>query len=99
MTLADPNPYSCIFRINCGTASVLEELGYPKPYWNIPEYNSPIGHNVLPEYFRWQLCGYILANCAATIIWERICVLWIARDWAIKRKKTHPKENRIVFKL
>ncbi|RCH94500.1 hypothetical protein CU098_004274, partial [Rhizopus stolonifer] len=99
MTLADPNPYSCIFRINCGTASVLEELGYPKPNWYIPDYNSPIGHNVMPKWFRWQLWGYCLANCAATLIWERVCILWIARDWAVKRRKAQPQKNRIVFKL
>ncbi|KAI7898313.1 uncharacterized protein BX663DRAFT_525395 [Cokeromyces recurvatus] len=99
LVLADPNPYSCIFRLNCGTSSVLEELGYPKPYWDIPAYNSPVGHNVLPKDFRWKLWGYILANCACNIIWERICILWIACDWAVKRKKTHPKENRAIFKL
>lgn len=99
LILADPNPYSCIFRINCGTASKLVELGYPQPYWDIPDYNSPVGHNVLPKYFRWQLWGYVLANCAANIIWERICLLWVARDWAVKRTKTHPRKNRALFKL
>lgn len=99
IVLADPNPYSCIFRINCGSPDVLVELGYPKPTWSIPIYNSPFGHNVLPNYFRWQLWGFIVANCSATIIWERICILWIARDWAIKRTKTSPKKNRAIFKL
>jgi cation-transporting ATPase 13A3/4/5 len=97
--LADPNPYGCIFRMNCGSADVLVELGYPEPYWNIPDYNSPFGHNVLPKAFRWKLWGYVLGNMACTIIWERICILWIARDWAVKRTKTHPKKNRAVFKL
>lgn len=99
LTLADPNPYSCIFRINCGSASTLVELGYPEPTWYIEPYNSPLGHNVLPVWFRWQLWGYILGNCACNIIWERICILWLARDWAIKRKKTHPPKNRVLFKL
>lgn len=99
MVLADPNPYSCIFRINCGTPSVLEKLGYPTPTWDIAPYNSPVGHNVLPRWFRWQLWGFILGNCAANIIWERICILWVARDWAIRRNKSHPKKNRAVFKL
>ncbi|KAI8061941.1 hypothetical protein BDF21DRAFT_389640 [Thamnidium elegans] len=97
LILADPNPYSCIFRINCGSPDTLVKLGYPRPNWDIPEYNSPVGHNVLPEYFRWQLWGYVIANCLANIIWERICILWIARDWAIRRTKTNP--NRAVFKL
>jgi cation-transporting ATPase 13A3/4/5 len=99
LTLADPNPYSCIFRINCGSPSTLVELGYPEPTWYIEPYNSPLGHNVLPVWFRWQLWGYILGNCACNIIWERICILWLARDWAIKRKQTHPPKNRVLFKL
>ncbi|KAG2204786.1 hypothetical protein INT47_004061 [Mucor saturninus] len=99
LTLADPNPYSCIFRLNCGTARKLVELGYPEPTWEIAPYNSPVGHNVLPHYFRWQLWGFMVANCAATIIWERICILWIGRDWAIKRTKASPNKNRAIFKL
>ncbi|KAI8099031.1 uncharacterized protein BX664DRAFT_320215 [Halteromyces radiatus] len=99
LVLADPNPYSCIFRINCGTASVLEELGYPKPWWSIDPYNAPLGHNVLPTYFRWQLWGFILANMVATVIWERLIVLGLARNWAIKRAQAHPNKKRILFKL
>ncbi|KAI8369377.1 uncharacterized protein BYT42DRAFT_617407 [Radiomyces spectabilis] len=99
MMLADPNPYGCMFRINCGTPRVLEELGYPKPTWSIEEYNAPLGHNVLPRWFRWQLWGYVVANCAANLIWERIVILWIARDWAIKKNQASPKKNRAIFKL
>ncbi|CAO3599020.1 unnamed protein product [Absidia cylindrospora] len=99
LVLADPNPYSCIFRINCGTSSVLEGLGYPEPWWYIDAYNAPLGHNVLPHYFRWQLWGFILANMVATVIWERVVVLGFARSWAIKRSQAHPNKKRIVFKL
>jgi cation-transporting ATPase 13A3/4/5 len=99
LILADPNPYSCIFRINCGTNTTLVELGYPMPYWEIQPYNSPVGHNVLPKWFRWQLWVFVLANCLINILWERISILWIARDWAIKRTKTNPRKNRAVFKL
>jgi cation-transporting ATPase 13A3/4/5 len=99
LTLADPNPYSCIFRINCGTAETLVELGYPQPTWNIEPYNSPLGHNVIPPWFRWQLWGYILGNCLCNFVWERICILWFARDWAIKHKREHPSKNRALFKL
>ncbi|KAG0190539.1 hypothetical protein DFQ28_001935 [Apophysomyces sp. BC1034] len=99
LTLADPNPYSCIFRINCGTPSELEKLGYPTPYWHIEPYNSPLGHNVLPKDFRWKLWGFILANCLANIIWERVLILWLARDWAIKKNKRNPPRGRILMKL
>ncbi|KAI7865249.1 hypothetical protein BDF14DRAFT_1730653 [Spinellus fusiger] len=99
LTLADPNPYSCIFRINCGSPSVLQDLGYPLPWWKIEPYNSPLGHNVLPVWFRWQLWGFILANCLVNIIWERVIVLWLGRQWAIRRNKNNPKNKRIMFKL
>ncbi|KAI8148399.1 hypothetical protein BJV82DRAFT_592002 [Fennellomyces sp. T-0311] len=97
--LADPNPYGCIFRINCGTDTVLESLGYPKPSWYIDEYNSPIGHNVMPHSFRWGLWGLIVGNMVATVIWERFIVQGLIRRWAINRNKRQPPKNRILFKL
>ncbi|KAI9478570.1 MAG: hypothetical protein EXX96DRAFT_571395 [Benjaminiella poitrasii] len=99
LILADPNPYSCIFRINCGTASVIKSLGYPYPYWKIEAYNSPFGHNVLPKWFRWELWGFVLGNCIANIIWERVIVLWLVRNWAIKANKKKSKKGRIMMKL
>ncbi|KAI8976751.1 hypothetical protein BDB01DRAFT_852965 [Pilobolus umbonatus] len=99
LTLADPNEFSCIYRINCGSSQALQDLGYPKYDWDIGFFNHPLGHNVLPKWFRWELWGFMVANCACTIIWERICILWIGRHWAIKRKETHPQKNRTVFKL
>ncbi|KAJ1975174.1 hypothetical protein H4R34_004436 [Dimargaris verticillata] len=75
LTLMDPNPFSCLFRINCGTPSVLVQLGYPEPTWHIAEYNSPLGHNVLPRSYRWQLWGLCLANCAVNLIYEYVFVL------------------------
>ncbi|KAI9321607.1 hypothetical protein BX666DRAFT_1903933 [Dichotomocladium elegans] len=99
LMLADPNPYSCIFRINCGTASVLEELGYPTPYWHIDDYNSPLGHNVLPRSFRWKLWGFVLGNMLATVIWERVVMLTLVRRWVVKRNTTNPPKNRLFIKL
>ncbi|KAI9277641.1 hypothetical protein BY458DRAFT_585318 [Sporodiniella umbellata] len=99
ITLADPNPYSCIFRINCGSTQTLVELGYPRPNWGIDDYNAPLGHNVLPKWFRYQLWAYCLANCICTIIWERICILWIGRSWAIRRKRLYPSKKNMPFKL
>ncbi|CAO0803749.1 unnamed protein product [Mucor circinelloides] len=99
LILADPNPYSCIFRVNCGTPDVLESLGYPYPWWKIEPYNSPLGHNVLPKWFRWQLWGFVLGNCLINIIWERVIVLWLVRNWAIKANRKKPKKGRALMKL
>ncbi|KAI9496322.1 hypothetical protein BDB00DRAFT_809960 [Zychaea mexicana] len=99
MVLADPNPYSCIFRINCGTPAVLNEIGYPMPTWDVSEYNSPLGHNVMPEPFRWGLWGLILGNLAATTVWERVVVQGLMRSWVMRRNKRNPPKNRILFKL
>ncbi|ORX58219.1 hypothetical protein DM01DRAFT_1319021 [Hesseltinella vesiculosa] len=99
LTLADPNPYSCIYRINCGSADVLESLGYPAPWWGIEPYNSPLGHNVLPKSFRWKLWLFIVGNLIATTVWERVIVLGLGRSWALKRIKKNPDPKRIRFKL
>ncbi|KAI9255357.1 hypothetical protein EDC94DRAFT_617434 [Helicostylum pulchrum] len=98
LILADPNPYSCIFRINCGSSEILVELGYPKPNWDIPIYNSPFGHNVLPKYFRWELWGFVIGNSIINIIWERIVLLCIVKKWAIKSGRAN-KEGKVVMKL
>ncbi|GAN11385.1 P-type ATPase (P-ATPase) Superfamily [Mucor ambiguus] len=99
LILADPNPYSCIFRVNCGSPDVLESLGYPYPWWKIEPYNSPLGHNVLPKWFRWELWGFVLGNCLINIIWERVIVLWLVRNWTIKTNKKKPKKGRVLLKL
>ncbi|KAI9270803.1 hypothetical protein BDA99DRAFT_460449 [Phascolomyces articulosus] len=99
LTLADPNPYSCIFRINCGTKEVLHDIGYPMPTWNIQEYNSPLGHNVMPKNFRWRLWGFILGNLVTTAVWERVVVQGFLRSWAMKRNKRNPPKTRTLFKL
>lgn len=84
LILADPNPYSCLFRINCGSRDRLVALGYPEPSWEIPVYNSPVGHNVLPRYFRWELWAFVIGNCLANIIWERVILLWVVKSWVSK---------------
>jgi cation-transporting ATPase 13A3/4/5 len=83
--LSDPNPIGCIFRINCGTQSALESLGY-KVWFNAPkQYFNHLGHNVIPVYFRWQLLFIVLLNCAAGLIWEGVVITGPVRAWA-KRK-------------
>jgi cation-transporting ATPase 13A3/4/5 len=69
------------------------------PTWDIEPYNSAIMHNVLPKYFRWQLWGFLVANCATTAIWERVIVQWIGRKWAIKKFGAKHNEKRVTLKL
>ncbi|KAJ1655293.1 hypothetical protein IWQ61_004935, partial [Dispira simplex] len=92
LTLMDPNPFSCIFRINCGSPAALVELGYPTPTWDITPYNITWGHNVLPPDYRWKLWGLCVANCVAVLGYEYFVVLgpvgrFIKRKWG----KSGPK--------
>ncbi|KAI8076794.1 uncharacterized protein BX664DRAFT_343939 [Halteromyces radiatus] len=90
--LADPNRFGCLFRFNCGTKSVLEEYGYPVPPTYIEDYNTPLGMNVMPTYFRWQLWGLCVGNMATALIWEKFVVLgpvheWLSRKFPVQRLK------------
>ncbi|KAJ2156033.1 hypothetical protein GGF46_005456 [Coemansia sp. RSA 552] len=92
MLLADPNQVGCTFRLNCGTASVLEDAGYGKPTWSIEDYNNPLGHNVIPRAGRYKLWGYCLGNMAATNLWQVVVVngpvrRWVRRRWPQRRLK------------
>src|SRR5690606_15281706 len=31
LALMDPNPFSCLFRINCGNPDILVDMGYSRP--------------------------------------------------------------------
>jgi len=82
LTLAPPNPISGWFRISCGSTQILEnEFGMRDIWWNIPDYNSSFGHNVIPMESRiilWIMC---LMNCGVTLMYEK----WVVLAW--KRKK------------
>ncbi|KAJ3121430.1 hypothetical protein HK100_012392, partial [Physocladia obscura] len=59
---ADPNPVSCLFHINCGTANALELLNinagtnYRTDFLGIPDtFYAFWGHNVMPMQFRLRL--------------------------------------------
>lgn len=84
-TLADPNRFGCLFRINCGTPQVLEDLGYPVPPTYIEQYNSPLGHNIMPWDFRWRLWGLCVGNMATTLIYERFVVLGPVHTYLAKK--------------
>jgi cation-transporting ATPase 13A3/4/5 len=77
LTLANPNSFSCIFRVNCGTSSVLvaEPLNYSTPSWYIQDYNNPIGHNVMPMDFRWKLFALCICNCLINLLIEYFVIL------------------------
>ncbi|KAF7725950.1 hypothetical protein EC973_009187 [Apophysomyces ossiformis] len=89
-TLADPNRFGCLFRFNCGTPSVLKQLHYEVPDVYIEPYNTPLGHNVMPSYFRWKLWGICVGNVFAGIAWERLVVLgpvhaYLANKFPVER--------------
>jgi hypothetical protein len=56
-------------------------------------------HNVLPKYFRWQLWGFLVANCAANAIWEKVIVQWIGRKLAKKKFGANHNKKRVTLKL
>lgn len=81
----DPNRFGCLMRLNCGNPDVLESLGYPRPDFYIEPYNNPLGHDVLPKTFRYELWAYSIGNMCAVHIWERFVVLGPVRQWLRKR--------------
>ncbi|KAJ2860082.1 hypothetical protein GGH94_005726, partial [Coemansia aciculifera] len=89
LALANPNRFSCMFRINCGNPDVLVDLGYSRPTWHITPYNSPIGHNVLPHSFRWTLWALCITNAVLCLAYEKLVVLGpvgrYIKHWWIRR--------------
>ncbi|KAI8379410.1 uncharacterized protein BYT42DRAFT_568700 [Radiomyces spectabilis] len=83
--LADPNAFGCLVRLNCGNPDVLVSLGYPRPDFYIEPYNNPLGHNVLPKPFRYQLWAYSIGNMIATNAWELLVILGPVRSWLRRR--------------
>eukprot|EP01083_Nonionella_stella_P013700 38550_1 len=62
LTLADPNPISCIFRVNCDTAH---------DYWNNYEpFRNAYGTNEYPVYFRRRLRCLFALNFVAMALYE-----------------------------
>ncbi|KAJ2145020.1 hypothetical protein IW142_002835 [Coemansia sp. RSA 564] len=86
MLLADPNRVGCAFRLNCGTPSALEKLGYKSPSWYIEPYINVIQHNVIPRAARYKLWGYCLGNMAATNLWQIFVINGPVRRLLQKKK-------------
>ncbi|KAJ2359019.1 hypothetical protein IWW50_000275 [Coemansia erecta] len=99
LTLADPNRFGCVFRINCGNTETVRDLGYSASTVHISDYNSPIGHNVMPRHFRWTLWAMCVVNIVVCLAYEKFVVLgpvgrrvkawWIAKHG----------DNKLQFKL
>ncbi|KAJ2882775.1 hypothetical protein FB639_002316, partial [Coemansia asiatica] len=83
---ANPNRIGCAFRLNCGTPSVLESLGYPKPTWYIEPYNNILGHNVIPKASRYKFWGYCIGNMLATNLWQVLVVNGPVRSFLRKKR-------------
>ncbi|GAN01913.1 P-type ATPase (P-ATPase) Superfamily [Mucor ambiguus] len=83
--LADPNRFGCLMRLNCGNPDVLVSLGYERPSYYIEPYNNPLGHNVLPKPFRYQLWAYSIGNMLVVHVWERFVILGPVRQWTRRR--------------
>lgn len=83
--LADPNRFGCLMRLNCGNPDVLVSLGYQRPSFYIEPYNNPLGHNVLPKSFRYQLWAYSIGNMLVVHVWERFVILGPVRQWTRRK--------------
>ncbi|RKO87271.1 hypothetical protein BDK51DRAFT_38512 [Blyttiomyces helicus] len=94
LLLADPNPISCLFRVNCGTKEALAALGYSTIAAPI-EYHSALGHNVLPRDFRWKVWALAVANLGALVGFEACGVLGVVREWA---RRKWPAE-KVVYRV
>ncbi|ORX52830.1 HAD-like protein [Hesseltinella vesiculosa] len=86
--LADPNPFGCLVRLNCGNPDVLVSMGYPRPTFAIEPYNTPWGNNVLPRPFRYQLWAYAMVNFLVANLWERGIILGPPRAFCRKKFAT-----------
>lgn len=95
MYFLDPNRFGCLMRLNCGNPDVLVSLGYERPTFYIEPYNNPLGHNVLPKSFRYQLWAYSIGNMLVVHIWERFFILGPVRQWA---RRKYPLK-RLAIKL
>ncbi|KAJ2869934.1 hypothetical protein GGH93_005958, partial [Coemansia aciculifera] len=84
--LAPTNWLGCRFRLNCGSKSVLASEFDIHPSFSIENYNSDIGHNIIPNDSRYELWGICIANMCATILWQLIFALYPVHS-ALRKKR------------
>ncbi|ORY45640.1 HAD-like protein [Rhizoclosmatium globosum] len=101
VTLADPNPLSCVFHINCGTSAALSRLNrdwgtnYSTSFLGVPSsYYSFSGHNVMPMQFRVRLWLLCMGNLLVLVLFQWGVVLNFGRSFA---KKRWP-QSRLMYK-
>ncbi|KAI0244014.1 hypothetical protein L0F63_003763, partial [Massospora cicadina] len=95
LTLAGPNRVSCLFRINCGSDAALAQiLKLPPLPFAVPDYNSAIGHNVMPFGFRARLLALIAANCALNLAVEYFLILHGPLPALLRRLKNPSPSER-----
>ena len=96
ITISDPNPTGCLFRINCGTKEALESIGFGDLKFTPPsEVYSAHGNNVLPIEFRGVILVLALVNLLVLIAWEVLVIQNIARyKWFIERFGQRRNEYR-----
>ncbi|KAJ1558117.1 hypothetical protein HK405_014383, partial [Cladochytrium tenue] len=93
--LTGPNPLTCAFRVNCGTAAALSRLGYDAGFAGVPDaYFSYAGHNVMPTWFRWRVWVLAVANLAAGCLVQSVGVLGFGRTLA---KRWFP-QKRLIYR-
>ncbi|KAJ2801111.1 hypothetical protein H4S07_005016 [Coemansia furcata] len=84
--LAPTNWLGCRFRINCGSKSVLANEFNIHPSFSIEDYNSDLGHNIIPNGSRYELWGICMANMCATVLWQLIFALYPVHS-ALRKKR------------
>ncbi|KAJ2018128.1 hypothetical protein GGI03_004248, partial [Coemansia sp. RSA 2337] len=84
--LAPTNWLGCRFRLNCGSKSVLASEFDIHPSFSIEDYNSDIGHNIIPNDSRYELWGICIANMCATILWQLIFALYPVHSTLRKKR-------------
>jgi len=88
--LLDPNELGCWFRFNCGDPDVLAAPPLNYKYaanvsWTGAPYNSKIGHNVYPVYFRWYLWYLCVANLIVVCGFMRFGILGPVRNFCRRK--------------
>lgn len=94
--LANPNPFGCLFHINCGTQTSLASIGYPGAWWAPLEFFSASGNNVMPTQFRWALWGICIANLLFLLAYEYVVILGpVRRRLAVSHARKNPDEKLV----
>ncbi|KAJ1718496.1 hypothetical protein LPJ61_006598 [Coemansia biformis] len=97
LALADPNSLGCLYRINCGERSVLQDMHYNGA--GVDTYNSPIGHNVMPRRFRWTLWALCATNVVACLAYEKLVVLGPVGRLVKRWWRSHHSDGKSYMKL